>query len=134
MLDIVQSTKDLPESLAETGECPSHAWMHLYYACPYKMSAGFQDELILRGAVLVSVCSVWHLCDFVFLHGGLCCFRRHGLGIDSLLEGVYIYLGGCTSSLLLAALCMMDSLCCLQGRSACLGRQLPSSSARCAQA
>ena len=45
VLDIVQSTKDLPESLAETGECRSHAYMHLYHACPYELSAGSQEEI-----------------------------------------------------------------------------------------
>ena len=50
MLDIVQSTKDLPESLAETGECRSHAWMHLWYACSYiESNSRFQGELTLRG-------------------------------------------------------------------------------------
>ena len=37
VLDIVQSTKDLPESLAETGKSSPHcvAWTTPVYACPY---------------------------------------------------------------------------------------------------
>ena len=51
MLDIVQSTKDLPESLAETGDWSFPCCcLDVCHACPLQKCRFFQDALDLRGA------------------------------------------------------------------------------------